>query len=102
MRALGNVLLVVAAIALVASPITYDARSRGWWKADKRTGWHLMGYMAVMAEVVLFATANFIWELPDWVRPFVWANIAGVAWWRFALVLRAERPSVAYRNREVR
>lgn len=98
MRTAGNFLLGFAAVALIAAPFVYHWRTRGWWR-DTTTGWHIMAFMGVLSEVTCFAVANLFFDLPSWVRPFVWASIGVVAWWRLILVGTAERPSIAYRNR---
>jgi hypothetical protein len=91
MRPLGNVLLLVAAVALIAFPICYHILTGGSWRhvgAWRTTtmGVHLMVFMGVFAEVMVFAVANFIWDLPSWVRPLIWFQIGAVAWWRVVLL----------------
>jgi hypothetical protein len=85
MRPLGNVLLLVAAVALIAFPICYHVTTRGAWRGT-RVGVHLMAFMGVLGMVMLFAIANFVFDLPDWVRPFAWLCIAVVSWWRVVLL----------------
>lgn len=97
MRTFGNALLLFAALALIASPFVYHWRSRGWWRATPM-GWHLMTFMGVLCEVSIFAVANFVWDLPSWVRPVVWASIGVAGWWRLILVGTAERPTTKYRR----
>ena len=85
MRDLGNVLLVVAAVALIAFPFCYHLTTRGAW-ARSMMGWHLMSFMGVLGVVMTFAVLNFVFTLPTWVRPLTWALIGAVAWWRLVLL----------------
>jgi hypothetical protein len=56
-------------------------------------GVHLMAFMGVLGMVMVFAVANFVFDLPDWVRPFVWLCIAVVAWWRVVLLFVIQHES---------
>lgn len=85
MRTLGNVLLAVAAVALIAFPFAYHLTTHGNWRKSSM-GWHLMSHDAVFGLVITFAILNFVFELPSWVRPLTWFLVGVVAWWRLILL----------------
>lgn len=85
MRTLGNTLLTVAAVALIAFPFCYQLATRGAWRKTQM-GWHLMSYNGVIALVVTFALLNIALPLPEWVRPLTWFLVGVVGWWRLVLL----------------
>lgn len=85
MRALGNTLMLLAAMALILFPICYHLTTAGAWRKSPM-GVHLMSFMGVLGMVMVFAVLNFVMDLPSWVRPFVWLCIAAVSWWRLVLL----------------
>jgi hypothetical protein len=96
MRLAGYVLVMVAAVAFIASPFAYHFKSRGAWRRHA-LGWHLMTYMAAFALAMVVTVANVVsiiaWRhpLPAWIGPPLWALIAFVAWWRLAIILHTKR-----------
>lgn len=110
MYLLGTILMYVAAAALIPFPFLYQWQTGGTltrpgsWHKDG-VGVHLMCFMGALALVMCFAVANSITQtlhppvgcavpgssLPDWVRPFTWALIAAVSWWRVAVLFDVQR-----------
>lgn len=86
MRTLGNCLFFAAAVPLVAYPVAYHVTTHGDWRRTLM-GRLLMSFMAVLALVMVFAVLAMAWHpLPLWVRPVVWALVAGVSWWMLTML----------------
>lgn len=82
------VLVLTAAAAFIAFPIAYQWTTGGAW-INSVMGRHLMGFMGVIALVMVLAVwTRLAGPLPEWVRPAVWAAINFIAWWRLFLVIR--------------
>lgn len=85
MRGLGNVLLVLTSIPLIAFPLCYHFATHGAWFRSWM-GRHLMSFMGALCVVMVFALLNLFMELWSWVRPLTWLLVGAVAWWRLILL----------------
>ena len=107
---LGNIAVTVSAVLVTVSVAAYALRARNdkhgrWWKS--RTGWHLMSYMAALADILdqgviyMLATTGLLLRhvppfRPDW---FAWERvlsylvlITAVFAWRLVLIIRPPQP----------
>ena len=90
MKGAGDVLMLIAAAALITSPFLYQYWTGGRWRKSP-TGIHLMAYMSVFSLVMCFAVAGFLsgHNLPPVVRPLVWLLVGFVAWWRIVVMYQS-------------
>lgn len=84
----GNVLLVVAVIPAVVSPIVYSRVT--WWRS--RWGIHLMSYMLAIAFVLLLGVVRIFFHDTNWfegLRAFSYVLLVAVLWWRMFFIIQA-------------
>lgn len=100
MKTLGDLLLLLAAGALIPFPLVYHSLTDGYWRRTAM-GVHLMSFMGVLAVVMVFAVTNLFAgyastvsctapALNPWVRPLVWFMVAVVSWWRLVILIQVQ------------
>lgn len=100
MKELGDLLMLLAAGALIPFPIVYHYLTDGYWRKTAM-GVHLMAFMGVLAVVMTFAVTNLVAgyvstvscttpALNPWVRPVVWFMVSVVSWWRLVMLIQVQ------------